>query len=160
MSKLTLTLFGPPAITLNNQSLHVGRRKAVALLAYLAVTGRRCSRRALGNLLWPAYDERAALAEVRRALSTLKQKLGNEWLAADRQDIALLPSADLWIDVLAFRQAVALCRHDQTPGPLALLTEAADLAQADFLAGFAVPDAPDFEQWQLFEGQALRQELA
>jgi len=41
MSKLTLTLFGPPAITHNNQSLHVGRRKAVALLAYLAVTGRR-----------------------------------------------------------------------------------------------------------------------
>lgn len=124
MSKLTLTLFGPPAITLDNQSLHVGRRKAVALLAYLAVTSRRCSRRALGNLLWPAYDERAALAEVRRALSTLKQKLGNEWLAADHQDIVLLSTADLWIDVLA-------CRDDLT----AVLTPlAADLPPGQMAA--------------------------
>ena len=53
MSKLTLTLFGPPAITLDNQFLHVGRRKAVALLAYLAVTGRRPGANKLAPNLYP-----------------------------------------------------------------------------------------------------------
>lgn len=160
MSKLTLTFFGTPTVTLDNQPLHLGRRKALAMLAYLAVTKRRHSRAALGSLLWPMYDARAALAEVRRVLSTLKQALGSDWLTADRQEIALVQSPDLWVDVIAFRKKIMLCRQPQAPDALALLSTAADLTQDEFLAGFALPDAPEFEQWQLFEGQVLRQELS
>ena len=39
MSRLALYLLGPPRLERDGQSIHIGRTKAVALLAYLAVTG-------------------------------------------------------------------------------------------------------------------------
>lgn len=56
MSRLGLYLFGAPRIELDDETVHLGRRKAVALLAYLAVAGtgpggRAHSRDALATLL-------------------------------------------------------------------------------------------------------------
>jgi hypothetical protein len=36
MSRLALYLLGPPRLALDGEPIHVGRRKAMALLAYLA----------------------------------------------------------------------------------------------------------------------------
>ena len=52
MSRLALYLLGPPHLELDGEEIHVGRRKAVALLTYLAVTGRSHSRDSLATLLW------------------------------------------------------------------------------------------------------------
>jgi len=38
MTRLSLHLFGPPQIEIDGQSVSTDRRKAVAMLAYLAVT--------------------------------------------------------------------------------------------------------------------------
>jgi class 3 adenylate cyclase len=38
--------------------------------------------------------------------------------------------------------------------------EAVALYHDDFLTGFTLPDSPDFDDWQLFQAEALRQELA
>ena len=43
MSRLALFLLGPPRLELDGEPIEVGRRKAVALLAYLAVMGGRHS---------------------------------------------------------------------------------------------------------------------
>ena len=53
MSQLNLYLLGPPRIERDGQKLHVGRRKALALLAFLAVENRPHSRETLAALLWP-----------------------------------------------------------------------------------------------------------
>ena len=57
MSRLALYLLGPPRLELDGEPVEVPRRKAVALLAYLAVTGGHHSRDSLATLLWPEYDQ-------------------------------------------------------------------------------------------------------
>jgi DNA-binding SARP family transcriptional activator len=94
MSHLELFLLGPPRIELDGEGVSIARRKAVALLAYLAVTGRSHSRDALATLLWPEHDQSGARAELRRALSTLKRGLGKDWLDVDRESVGLHPDAD------------------------------------------------------------------
>ena len=68
MSRLTLSLLGPPRVELDGAAVHIGRRKAVALLAYLALTHASHSRDVLAELLWPGYDQRSARAHLRRAV--------------------------------------------------------------------------------------------
>ena len=71
MSHLALYLFGPPRLVLDDQPIHIPRRKATALLAYLAVSDQNHSRDVLATLLWMENDQGSARAELRRALSTL-----------------------------------------------------------------------------------------
>jgi DNA-binding SARP family transcriptional activator len=40
-----------------------------------------------------------------------------------------------------------------------LLTEAVTLYTDDFLAGFTLRDSPDFDEWQFFQAESLRQDL-
>ena len=89
MSDLSLHLFGPPKLDIDGTLVHIPRRKATALLAYLAVTGQSHSRDALATLLWPENDQSSARAELRRTLSVLKRALGEGWLQADRETVCL-----------------------------------------------------------------------
>ena len=76
MSQLTIHLLGAPAIARDGAPITVDTRKATALLAYLAVTGRGHAREALAALLWPEYDDEHARSALRRTLSTLRAALG------------------------------------------------------------------------------------
>ena len=77
---LTIALLGAPRIEVDGEPLRVDTRKAVALLAFLAVTGHAHGRDRLTGLLWPEYDDDRARAALRRTLSTLKTALGGDWL--------------------------------------------------------------------------------
>jgi DNA-binding SARP family transcriptional activator len=68
MSRLALYLLGPPRLELDGEPVHIGRRKVMALLAYLAVTGGSHSRDFLATLLWPEYDQSRARAALRRTI--------------------------------------------------------------------------------------------
>jgi predicted ATPase len=46
------------------------------------------------------------------------------------------------------------------PECLALLEEAVELYQDDFMAGFTLRDSPDFDEWQFFQREGLRDALA
>ncbi len=65
MPRLSLYLLGPPRLELDGEPLDIGRRKAVALMAYLAVTGQGHARDVLATLLWPEYDASRARAALR-----------------------------------------------------------------------------------------------
>ena len=73
MSDLSLHLFGSPTLEINGNPVHIPRRKATALLAYLAVSGKSHSRDVLATLLWPENDQSSARAELRRTLSVLNR---------------------------------------------------------------------------------------
>ena len=77
MPRLALYLLGAPRIELDSESMHIGRTKAVALLAYLAVTGTPHSREALATLLWPESTSSRARASLRRVLVTLRHLIFN-----------------------------------------------------------------------------------
>ena len=76
MSRLALYLLGPPRIERDGTSVHIRRRKAVALLAYLAVTRSSHSREMLATLLWPDSDHSRALTNLRVTLSALNNAFG------------------------------------------------------------------------------------
>src|SRR6266545_3645733 len=166
--RLRLALLGPPRIEVGGAPLRVDTRKALGLLAYLACGERRHGRDELAALLWPEGDEAHARAALRRTLSVLNRALGIAGAAqvvADRTVPELRTSA-IDLDVYRFRHLVASCdTHGHEPdracpactGPL---LEAVALHRGDFLAGFSLRDAPEFEDWQLAQAATLRRELA
>ncbi len=166
MPQLNLFLLGPPRLEREGHLVEVDTRKAIALMAYLAVSGESHSRDALATLLWPDYDQTHARGALRRTLSALNKALAGEWLEVDRETIGLNPNVPLWLDVAEFQRRLKSCRSHNHPADttcadcLATLTEAAALYRDDFLAGFTLRDSPDFDEWQYFQTESLRRELA
>ncbi len=50
---LSIRLLGSPEVSFGGQGLRFGRKKALALLSYLAAGGGKWTRRKLAELLWP-----------------------------------------------------------------------------------------------------------
>jgi DNA-binding SARP family transcriptional activator/Tfp pilus assembly protein PilF len=166
VSRLALFLLGPPRVERDGEPVHIPRRKAVALLAYLAMTGESHSRDTLAALLWSEQDQDGARAGLRRVLTSLRKTLGATRLDADRETVCLDRDAEFWLDVTEFQGRLAECRtHDHAPEAVcpacvSLLAEAVDLYHDDFLAGFTLRDSPAFDDWQFFQTQDLRDQLA
>ncbi len=157
MGQLRLLLLGTPQIQRNGTAVQVQTRKAVALLAYLAVTGDIHSRDSMAALLWPQFDQQRARTSLRNTLSLLKRVIGADWLTVDRQAVGLNWDRDVEVDVHQFRRLNA---QTDTPDHVSALESAISLYRDDFLAGFTLPDSPAFDEWQFFETEHLRQELA
>lgn len=163
---LKLYLLGPPRIEFNDAQVHIQRRKALALFVYLAVTGRPHNRDALATLFYPELDQSRARAYFRRDLGALNQQLEGDWLAADHETVSLKDGAELWMDLTQFRNDLAAGEaHDHPesdlcPDCLSLLASASDLYTDHFLAGFSLPDTPEFDEWHFFEAEKVRHELA
>lgn len=166
MSRLKVFLLGSPRIERDSVPVKVDTRKAIALLAYVAVTGERHTRDALATLLWPEYDQTRARAVLRRTLSALNKALGGQCLDVDRESLGLNRDAGFWLDVDQFHSRLAECQahgHSEAyscPACLTPLTEAIALYRDDFLAGFTLRDSPSFDDWQFFQAENLRRELA
>src|SRR6266704_1048751 len=103
MSRLALYLFGPPRMECDGTPVNTDTRKAVALMAYLAITRQPHSRDTLAALLWPEYDQPHARATLRRTLSALHKTLAGSWLHIEREAISLEQLEHFWLDVDAFR---------------------------------------------------------
>jgi len=166
MADLRLYFLGPPRVALAGASIDLKRRKTLALLIYLAVSGQPHSRDALATLFWPDLDQKRARAYLRRDLAILNTGLGSQWLETGRETVELRREPGLWLDVSHFRHLLAAGQsHDHPPESacadcLPLLTEAAALYSNDFLAGFSLTDSAEFDDWQFFQAESLRQELA
>lgn len=162
MAYLQLRFFGPPSVELNGAAVEFERRKTVALLAYLAVTGRSHTRETLASLFWPKAGQGPAYANLRRALWHINQVLGNGWILAKDRTLSLNLEADVRMDVIQFRRLVTEAGRagGNCPQLIPRLAEAAELYADHFLAGFDLPDAPDFDEWLFFESEGLRRDLA
>lgn len=73
---LQILLFGAPRCLLNGMPLRFARRKSLALLAYLAMTGRIHTREALATLLAGETSEQLARQHLRNTLHDLTSRLG------------------------------------------------------------------------------------
>ncbi|MBI2401574.1 MAG: AAA family ATPase [Gemmatimonadetes bacterium] len=108
-------------------------RKHLALLVYLARSPRGRAREHLMGLLWPEKDQDKARHSLNEALRVLRRAVGD----------ALVTEGDV-VRIEASAIATDLDAGDSsaTAGP--------------FLEGFAVPDAPEFEDWLARERERLR----
>jgi DNA-binding SARP family transcriptional activator/tetratricopeptide (TPR) repeat protein len=146
---LRVELLGAPTLALDRDPLHFDTRKAVALLAVLAVTGRTHRREELAALLWPESDGPRGRAALRRTLFTAS-KVGPA-LRADRAGVALDPDL-LACDVTTFQRLAA----GGDPGSA---QQAIKLYRGDFLAGFSLRDSPEWEEWRDHISDRLRADL-
>ncbi len=129
--------------------------KAPALLAYLAVTGRPHQREALAGLLWGEMPDAAAANNLRQVLSNLR-KLFDPHLLITRDTVAFNRAAPHFLDIDAFSELLRLSSGQPAGQRAGLLRQALSHYQGDFLHGFYVRDAPDFEDWALVERVRLR----
>ncbi|QTF90876.1 hypothetical protein [Halomonas sp. BM-2019] len=131
------------------------------MLAYLALAGRPVSRNLLAELLWPEAPAGDGRASLRRALHRLQQRLGSGVILGTPDTIALAPEVVAATDAVVFREQLARSRDAaDAPASLALLRRAEALYRDDFLAGFGIPECPDFEDWQVQQSEALRRTIA
>jgi predicted ATPase/DNA-binding SARP family transcriptional activator len=160
--RLALYLLGPPRFEKNDVACDLKRRKVVALIAYLAVSGQAHGRESLTELLFPDQDRERALADFRNTLSILRAAVGARRLGVDRRNVRL--DAEIWCDVREFRTRLQEARDPKRrwegPEREKLLVGAAELYRGQFLAGFGLKDSAAFDDWQLFQQDNLERECA
>ncbi len=148
---LELRLFGPPTVLVDGEEPlgDVLWRKHVALLAHLALSPEmERTRDHLMGLLWADRPQAKARHSLNEAIRRLRSGLGTERLPS-HGDAIRLSHVSLEVDVQRFRET---SQRD----PLAALA----LVRGDFLEGFTVEDAPDFEDWAYEQRRRLGGEVA
>jgi len=142
MSRLVLSFLGPPLVELDGVPVVLKLRKAMALLAYLAVTGGRHGRDELAELLFARQDRDRGRSNLRQALSLLCDVTGDR-ISADKEAVWLTDGPRLRVDVCALR---GLLSAESGAANVDRLVEAAALFRGEFMAGFFLKDSPGFEQ--------------
>ncbi len=150
---LEFRLFGGFAVRLTTgEALAFPRRKAQALLAYLALHPDQVHPRdKLAALLWGGASDARARHSLRQALVALRQALA---AAAPRcltesADGVALDAAQADVDVVVFERLAAETAVES-------LERAAALYRGPLLEGVGVTD-PAFEEWLLRERERLRE---
>ncbi|HEU5097404.1 MAG TPA: tetratricopeptide repeat protein [Roseiflexaceae bacterium] len=156
-ARLRITLFGPASATWAGEALAIPRRQTRALLFRLAAQATPVSREQLCFLFWPDELEATARRSLAHLLTHLRRALPAPDLLIASTDQVGLDSASVWVDAIACERLIASA---DPRGRAAALQQAADLARGPFLAGFSLPDRPEFDEWaaqerQLWERRSL-----
>jgi DNA-binding SARP family transcriptional activator len=156
-NRLEISLLGGISIKQTGQSLiHLTPRKVEVLLIYLVCTGRPHTREAVAELLWPERAKAQAGHNLRTSLSRLRRVLDDYIVSADHT-LAFNQAQPYRLDVAELERSLATT-HPQTPltdNEAAALVETLALYQGDFLAGFHLSNALEFEAWATLERERL-----
>jgi len=156
--RLVLQFLGLPQVHLDDQPVATDRRKAIALLAYLAVSDidhspQRYSRESLSALFWPDYEQSKAFSNLRRTIWEVHQAIGEGWLIADRESVHFNQDAKIDLDIAHFQKLISRSRQQSSPETrIPPLIESTRLYRNHFLTGFSLKDA--------YSGDARRQAFA
>lgn len=140
---LSILLLGPPQLLRDGAPVALPRRRARALVYYLAAQAAPVRREQLLALLWQDNERSAAQQQLRSTLHSVRRALGPALVGDDPLFIA--PDVDVDQRALAAPQvgeaelAAALARY-----------------RDDFLAGFELPDAELFAEWLAAERERTR----
>jgi DNA-binding SARP family transcriptional activator len=143
LPQLRIAVLGPTLVRLGETPLTFTRRKAVALLAYLAVSGGVHSRNALATLLAGEATAEEARGQLRSALLDLRRQVG-AFLLTSRDSIALAQDPAVWLDVAELEAAA---QDESAPASPARLAHAVSLYRGEFLAGLTIGRPQAFEAW-------------
>jgi DNA-binding SARP family transcriptional activator len=152
---LHIHAFGAPTVVVRGATLAFTRRKSVALLVFLAITRHAHTRDALATLLWSGLGQERALANLRKALNELRERVGDA-VHITRQTVVLTPAYPVTLDVAVFEDAVDRGIAMQSRPAL---TAAIAHYHDEFLASFYLTEAEDFDTWVLLYREHLRNRL-
>ena len=165
MKGLRINTLGCTWVDLGGETIKFSRNKTLAILVYLAFTGKRHSRETLATMFWPENTQARALAYLRQAIWEIKTVLGENWLELDRETLQLTSKDNVWLDIREFRGLLNKAKeHFHTRGKVCELClshyeKAAFVYKGDFLAGFSLRDSPEFDDWQYFQKEELNREI-
>lgn len=143
-SPLRISFLGPPTVIHQGRILKFPTRKTLALLVYLVITGEPHSRTHLRALLWPESDAQHGGASLRSALTRLRHTLapaGDFILIQAGGEVAFDFTQPYTLDLDLLEKAMP------PDAPPHVLQAALAAAHGEFLEGFSLPDAPDFDLW-------------
>jgi DNA-binding SARP family transcriptional activator/pimeloyl-ACP methyl ester carboxylesterase len=149
MTGFSLQTFGYPVVHGDNGPIKLNLRKGLALLIYLAEAQGAVARDVIATLLWPESPRETARARLRRMLHRIELTLGQQIFETDRTSVRWSPAVELKVYSHLFENA---CDRGA-------FEEACLLYRGDFLAGFSLPDCPEFDDWAFFRREALRGRL-
>lgn len=171
MARLALALLGPLYATLDGQPVgSFGYDKVRALLVYLSIESQRAhDRSGLAALLWPGEPDTVARKNLRTALATLRQTLGDAtttppFLLISRDTVQFNVASDYELDVATFRALLnEVERHAHPPnevcaGCAAKLTQASALYRGAFVQHLSVPGSMRWEEWVLAQRTRLQKQ--
>ncbi len=152
--ELQIYVLGSPVLQIGKRPLTADliSLKGQALLIYLAVTGQPHTRTTLAGLLWGDLPEESARANLRLTLSKLRKFLPKTILHTTRLNVAL---ENAWLDATEFEKQLNTPAHRNSP--FTIHHSPFSLYRGDFLTGFDLPNAPEFEIWSVGVRQHLRQ---
>jgi DNA-binding SARP family transcriptional activator len=148
---LTIRLLGEPEVTLDGREVSFERRGSIALLAYLATVPGVHPRANLEQLLRGNRSESQARKLLSNILVDLRHEVG-PYVAAVRDGFVFERSRPHVVDQQEFLGVVRTPRERCEPDVLPRLLR---LYRGDFLAGFSLPGAHEFEAWVLAERRHL-----
>ena len=143
-----LSLLGPVSLTGPGgpPARRASQQRRIALLALIASSpDGSISRDRVMAVLWPELDERSARHLLADSLCILRRTLGDAAITTSGETLRLAPAV-VWSDVAEFRSALAGERW----------SDALELYRGDFLDGFNLRNAADFDQWASAERDRLR----
>jgi DNA-binding SARP family transcriptional activator len=176
VGKLELKLLGPPEVRLDGRVLTLRTKKALALLAYVAVERGPHPREELAELLWPKSGRSKDRMALRSALADLRRELGETGdsrearLLVERDSLTFDATSDTEIDLETIHAAFEAARTSSAtsrrePPQVGLrrellvhLGEATVAYRGEFLQGFYLDDAPEFDYWANLERERWRTE--
>ena len=173
MLPLRLFTLGAPEVRLGDNLVAFSTRKTQALLIYLAIETGLQPREHLATLLWPEASPERSHASLRNTLDHLQTALRQassrsqtSYLYITHNSLGLDPDANIDLDLQTIEQAYALARADRSSRPLPdgsaslpILQSAVACQRGDFLAGFSLGDAPDFDDWETNQREVWNRRL-
>ncbi len=161
MPALRVYLFGSPAITCDDVPLNITSQKAQALFYYLISNRQMHSREKLATLFWGETSERQAKGSLRNTLYELRRNLApggkptDKYILVESNTLCFDPEADYVLDTEEFERLLD-ARTDSKRLKMDNWGKAVELYRGEFLEGFFIRNAHEFEDWSFFERQRLQ----
>jgi len=159
MSILRFRLLGVPCMELDDKPVRPARRKTSALLYYIAEHGTPLQRGSAAGLLWPEFSPEQARANLRRSIQDANEATQYRLFEPVRDVLRFSSLLTVEVDVLRFMELAARGLGRRLEEGFEELLQAANLYMGDFLSGFYLKDALEFEDWQLGQLDFYRQKV-
>ena len=171
MGHWTLSFLGYPQVSHRNLPAKFPTRKSLALLCYLAVEAAPVSRARLMTLLWPDSDTKRGRTALRTTLTQLRDALSGglnspeTFVLSEGDTLHLNPQWDVSIDTRMLEAGLVAAQHYARSGGRALeqraaLEQAVAAYRGDFLEGFSLSDAPEFDDWASLQRETQHRNLS
>ncbi|MDO3721915.1 alpha/beta fold hydrolase [Marinobacter sp. chi1] len=136
-----LNVLGAPSLQQGSEVVRLKRKKSLALLCYLTLSNRMCSRDTLACLFWPDQDDQNSRMNLRSVVSDLNRVLGHNWAQLNGDSLGIHEQFPLITDLSAMEMALA------EPVLPDLDKKTLDHWQAQFMEGFYLAGCDTFDEW-------------